>query len=350
MFSRCEGYYGRPKWERREDEETGEQDQQEVAESDNEAVGLGEEEYQEEEGQDVGHNREDVAMGGHQYQETGEQNEGEAVGAEEETDTTEGDTKVTDGEEEDADDEEVDAEVEEGEVAQDEVELDAEVRHFVETGNMEELAALVLNGQGERLVGHSSTDPELQSFLNNVPAYMAKIRAVHEAAKEGRLRDLQASLDRRKFAIARDNSSGLGATPLHVATLFGHTSIVRYLAGRFPETLYAKDNNERTPLHYAATIRDNGHYYNLLLNAGANPTLKDNFKCSNSPFLSLQLPCPINFHQFKCSNSPFLSLQLPCPINFHQFKCSNSLFLSVQLPCPINFHQFKCSNSPFLSV
>nr|CAD7430961.1 unnamed protein product [Timema monikensis] len=231
------------RWERREDEETGKQDQQEVEESDNETVGEGEE------GQDVSHEREDVAMGGHQHQETGEEKEDEAVAAEEETDTTEGDTKVADGEEEDA-------EVGGEEFAQGEAELDAEVRHFVETGNMEELAALVLNGQGERLVGHSSTDPELQSFLNNVPAYMAhypcdqsllmpigqahypcdqsllmligqqaKIRAVHEAAKEGRLRDLQASLDRRKFAISRDNSSGLGATPLHVATLFGHTSI-----------------------------------------------------------------------------------------------------------------------------
>ncbi|KAJ4431185.1 hypothetical protein ANN_19782 [Periplaneta americana] len=155
-------------------------------------------------------------------------------------------------------------------------EEDVEVKRLVEEGNMEQLANLVLNGEGHRLIGLTSDDPELQGFLNNVPAYMAKIRAVHEAAQEGRLRDLQAALDRRKFAVARDGSNAMGTTPLHVATLFGHTAIVRYLASRFPETLQSRDSSDRTPLHYAATMADNGHYYNLLLNLGADPSLKDN--------------------------------------------------------------------------
>ncbi|XP_021940111.1 uncharacterized protein LOC110839862 isoform X3 [Zootermopsis nevadensis] len=155
-------------------------------------------------------------------------------------------------------------------------EEDEEVKQLVEEGNMEQLANLVLNGEGHRLIGQTSDDPELQGFLNNVPAYMAKIRAVHEAAQEGNLRDLQAALDRRKFAIARDGSNSMGTTPLHVATLFGHTAIIRYLGSRFPETLHARDGNDRTPLHYAATMADNGHFYNLLLNLGADPALKDN--------------------------------------------------------------------------
>jgi ankyrin repeat protein len=73
----------------------------------------------------------------------------------------------------------------------------------------------------------------------------------------------------------------MGTTPLHVAVLFGHTAIIRYLAGRFTETLQARDNSDRTPLHYAATMADNGHYYNLLLKLGADPALKDNVS-SNS--------------------------------------------------------------------
>lgn len=52
---------------------------------------------------------------------------------------------------------------------------------------------------------------------------------MHIAAKEGNLRDLQGSLDRRKFAIARDNTSPHGATPLHVAVIFGHTAIIRFV-------------------------------------------------------------------------------------------------------------------------
>lgn len=48
------------------------------------------------------------------------------------------------------------------------------------------------------------------------------------AAREGNLRDLQSALDRRKFAVARDGSSPHGSTPLHVAVIFGNTTIIRY--------------------------------------------------------------------------------------------------------------------------
>nr|XP_012228520.1 PREDICTED: uncharacterized protein LOC105675719 isoform X3 [Linepithema humile] len=155
---------------------------------------------------------------------------------------------------------------------------DSDVDDLLENGNMEQLAAMVLNGEGRRLVGRQSENPELQAFIDNIPAYMGKIRAVHMAAREGNLRDLQSALDRRKFAVARDESSPHGATPLHVAVVFGNTAIIRYLAGRFPETAHAIDVDGRTPLHYAATLADNGHYYNLLLHLGANPLVKDNFE------------------------------------------------------------------------
>lgn len=57
--------------------------------------------------------------------------------------------------------------------------------------------------------------------------FQGKIHAVHMAAREGNLRDLQSALDRRKFAVARDGSSPHGATPLHVAVVFGNTTIIR---------------------------------------------------------------------------------------------------------------------------
>ncbi|XP_076377405.1 uncharacterized protein LOC117225099 [Megalopta genalis] len=154
---------------------------------------------------------------------------------------------------------------------------DPEIEKLMENGNMEQLATLVLNGEGRRLVGRHSKNPELQAFIDRVPSYMGKIHAVHMAAREGNLRDLQSALDRRKFAVARDGSSPRGSTPLHVAVVFGNTTIIRYLAGRFPETTNAIDLDGRTPLHYAATLADNGHYYNLLLHLGANPQMQDNF-------------------------------------------------------------------------
>ncbi|RZB40678.1 uncharacterized protein BDFB_001171 [Asbolus verrucosus] len=154
---------------------------------------------------------------------------------------------------------------------------DAEITAMVEAGNMEQLAALVLNGEGDRLIGQTSDNPELQSFLDNVQVYMTKINRIHVAARDGSLRDLQAALDRRKFAIAKDKISPNGASPLHTAVTFGNTSIVRYLAGRFPETAQVIDDNGRTPLHYAAVLADNGHYYNLLVHLGADSRTEDKF-------------------------------------------------------------------------
>lgn len=37
---------------------------------------------------------------------------------------------------------------------------------------MEQLAAMVLSGDGQYLIGAKSTQPEIQAFLDNVPAYM----------------------------------------------------------------------------------------------------------------------------------------------------------------------------------
>ncbi|XP_047029593.1 uncharacterized protein LOC124637287 isoform X1 [Helicoverpa zea] len=158
-------------------------------------------------------------------------------------------------------------------------EIDPEVTDLINNANMEMLATLVLNGEGSRLIGRNSRNSELQAFLDNVPTYMQKINKVHVAAREGNIRDLQAALDRRKFAIARDAISPNGATPLHVATIFGKTNIIKYLGGRFPETLSAVDFEGRTALHYAAVLPDNGHYYNLLQQLGANSKdLDDNGK------------------------------------------------------------------------
>lgn len=53
-------------------------------------------------------------------------------------------------------------------------------------------------------------------------SFQNKIRRVHLAARDGSLRDLQSALDRRKFAIAKDDVSPNKCTPLHVATIFGH--------------------------------------------------------------------------------------------------------------------------------
>lgn len=51
-------------------------------------------------------------------------------------------------------------------------EIDPEVTDLLNTANMEMLATLVLNGEGSRLIGRQSGNPELQGFLDNVSTYM----------------------------------------------------------------------------------------------------------------------------------------------------------------------------------
>lgn len=56
---------------------------------------------------------------------------------------------------------------------------------------------------------------------------------VHQAAREGNIPVMQAALDRRKFAIARDHISPNGSTPMHVATVFGKTNVMKYLGSKY---------------------------------------------------------------------------------------------------------------------
>ncbi|GIX90733.1 uncharacterized protein CEXT_88101 [Caerostris extrusa] len=107
---------------------------------------------------------------------------------------------------------------------------------------------------------------------------MAKIRAVHEAVAKGQLREVRSVLTRKRFALSRDH---VGASPLHLAVLHGHTDVSTYIISHFPETMDGPDNEGRTPLHYATTLPDNGTLYRLLKSAGADENIED--KAGHSP-------------------------------------------------------------------
>lgn len=49
------------------------------------------------------------------------------------------------------------------------------VQSIIDSQDMEQLAAMVLNGDGQFLVGTKSDQPEIQAFLDNVPAYMVNL-------------------------------------------------------------------------------------------------------------------------------------------------------------------------------
>ncbi len=102
-----------------------------------------------------------------------------------------------------------------------------------------------------------------------------KIELIHYCCKIGNLDELQKFLDRRKFAIARENKTRLYLTPLHVACLYNRRNIARYLGGRFPETFKMTDKMGRTPLHFAS-IHPNGKFlYRMMVNLGADEKIED---------------------------------------------------------------------------
>ncbi|XP_068215443.1 arginine kinase-like isoform X2 [Palaemon carinicauda] len=103
-------------------------------------------------------------------------------------------------------------------------------------------------------------------------ADMESIEELHKAVEEGETRKVVQLLDKRKKAQTRDRNQ---ANILHKAVLHGHTDLVRYMVSSFPELMKQEDRAGRTPLHYAAVIRDGGHIYKILEKEGADSKAKD---------------------------------------------------------------------------
>ncbi|KAG8192459.1 hypothetical protein JTE90_017989 [Oedothorax gibbosus] len=149
----------------------------------------------------------------------------------------------------------------------------SQIREIISDGDVGALEDLVLQGQGDRLLGETSVIPKVQSFLNIVPMYMERIYDVHRAVMRDQLEHVVILLENRKLALARDQ---LGATPLHKAVWFGHYKIAHFISHHFEETLNAIDLEGRTALHYAAALKDNKNMYGILIEAGANKGIYDN--------------------------------------------------------------------------
>jgi nucleolar GTP-binding protein len=87
------------------------------------------------------------------------------------------------------------------------------------------------------------------------------------------LRAVKLLIDRKKLALCRD---GRGLSPLHKAIVFSRIDIAKYLIRNYPQSVVnSMDQHKRTPLHYAAALRDGGYLYKQLRKAGADPNIFD---------------------------------------------------------------------------
>ncbi|VDD96314.1 unnamed protein product [Enterobius vermicularis] len=152
--------------------------------------------------------------------------------------------------------------------------LEEDIHDWIHSGNIGKLEELVLTGYGDLLLGqaHEADDQDVITFLEVLPQYQAKIRAIHKAVESNNLKALKLLVDRKKMALCRDEK---GLTPLHKAVIFKRNDCAKFLIHNYPQTVNALDQKKRTPLHYAAALRDGGHLYQTLRKAGADANSYD---------------------------------------------------------------------------
>ncbi|XP_060073544.1 glutamic acid-rich protein-like [Ylistrum balloti] len=153
--------------------------------------------------------------------------------------------------------------------------IDKFVQSLVENEKFAELEKLLLDGydQWEVVLQNVKTKEPSEGivrFINSVPDFQKRMATVLKTAQTGVVRNLQQALERRSLATARDRS---GRGPLHVAILANQSDAVQYLISNFPETLKARDNMYRTPLHYAMALSED--LAQILTENGADVKFKD---------------------------------------------------------------------------
>ncbi|XP_064105398.1 uncharacterized protein LOC135214834 isoform X13 [Macrobrachium nipponense] len=162
--------------------------------------------------------------------------------------------------------------------AKNNIEIIAAIAAAEKNDDYKPLNDIVIRGDGEKLIGQTSKDPEVNDYLKKIPESLDAIEELHSAVEAGETRKVMQLLDKKQKAQTRD---GNHANILHKAVLHGHTDLVRYIISSFPELAKQEDLAGRTPLHYAAVLRDGGHIYKILEKEGGNPKAKD--KSGHSP-------------------------------------------------------------------
>ncbi|TRY79118.1 hypothetical protein TCAL_09905 [Tigriopus californicus] len=154
--------------------------------------------------------------------------------------------------------------------------MEAAVKMWLQVGNLQKLQQAVLDGYGWLLKDHTSRLPHVNKFLRKVPDYQEKIDTIHEQVIRGDLNSVRRMLEKKGWSNARDH---YGHSPLHKSVMANQEDIMRYLLNNFPDLIGIRDNENRTPLHYAAALQGTtggvNQLYNILVDSGADENAVD---------------------------------------------------------------------------
>nr|XP_034832236.1 transcription factor MBP1 [Maniola hyperantus] len=150
------------------------------------------------------------------------------------------------------------------------------IRIWCHECDMGRLQRVVWEGQGARLLSEVSSQPVVKKFLEAVPYIMNTIRDIHSAVIQNDLEGLLKLTSDPVPPQALSSRDANNMTAMHKAAGLGHGGILKYIIERYPQGISDVDNDGRTPLHYAAVVKDDQHTYNTLIGAGADESAVDN--------------------------------------------------------------------------
>ncbi|CAH0691752.1 unnamed protein product [Spodoptera exigua] len=171
------------------------------------------------------------------------------------------------------------------------------IRIWCHDCDMARLQRVVWEGHGSRLLSEVSNQPVVKKFLEAVPYIMNTIRDIHAAVVQNDLEGLMKHAGDPVPPQALSSRDANNMTVMHKAAGLGHGGILKYIAERYPQGINDVDNDGRTPLHYAAAMRDDQHTYNTLVSLGADESVVDNK--NKTPAYYINRPQEIDKNMFK---------------------------------------------------
>ncbi|BFG06416.1 glucosidase 2 subunit beta-like [Drosophila madeirensis] len=149
------------------------------------------------------------------------------------------------------------------------------IRIWMHEKDIGKLTRILWAGQGHRLCQQASNNGRVKRFLAAVPHVMNAIKDLHQAVIDNSLETVQAQLEPPVSAALVTCRDGNGLNVIHKAAGLGHTKILEYLVGLWPEGAHEMDITGKTPLHWAASAKNNMRCYTLLTQAGCDEEALD---------------------------------------------------------------------------